>query len=519
MRHILKRVKNKGKQAKTNDTEEPQNEFQIEISTNLEENLHSLQKMLGHPADLIIRKITIGEQEVKAAICYISGLTDSKLVNDNILKIIQKNSKQVKTNILEDIYQHIIAISNTKKDQTLDKVSIALLSGNTVLYLDGFDTVLIMETEGAEKRSIEEPQTESVVRGPRSGFVESLQTNITLVRRELKDPNLRMETHEVGKRSKQKIVVCYIAGITNPEIVDEINRRLKSIDIDFSTGSGFVEQWIEDSFFSPFPQLLDTERPDRLIYSILQGKVGIIVDGSPFALIAPVVFKDTLESLEDYTQRWVIGSFLRLLRYLSVFIAVFLPAIYVALVSYHPGLIPSKLAFSIAGSREYVPFPALVEAMLMAITFEILQEAGLRLPRLIGQTIGIVGGIVIGEAAVSAGIVSPVMVVATALTAVASFTIPNYSVAIGFRAMRIIFIILSGILGIYGIILGYIMLNIHLVNLKSIGVPYSSPFTPKFIGDIKNLFIRPPIMALKKRPSYLQPLDKTRINKGGQKES
>lgn len=517
VRHFQKRKKINQKPQNERQTVEKQHEFKIDIGIDLEENLTSLKKMLGQPEDLVVRNIKIGEseREQKAAICYISGLTDSNLINNNILKIIQENSQQLNSNMIDDIFQHVIAITNTVKAKTLDEVSYALLTGSTLLYVDGFDTVLVMETEGAEKRAIQEPQTESVVRGPRSGFVESIQTNITLIRREIKDPNLRMETHEVGRRSKQKLVVCYIAGIVNPEIVEEVNRRLKTVDIDFSTGSGFVEQWLEDSFLSPFPQILDTERPDRLGFSLTQGKVGIIVDGSPFALITPVVFNDALESMEDYTQRWLIGSFLRLIRFASVFLAIFLPAIYVALVSYHPGLIPSKLVYTIAGTREHVPFPAIVEALLMAITFEIIQEAGIRLPKLIGQTIGIVGGIVIGEAAVSAGIVSPVMVVVTALTAVASFTIPNYSVAIGFRALRIILIILSGILGIYGIILGYIMLNIHLVNLKSMGVPYSATFSP--FRDLVNMFIRPPIMALKERPSYLNTMDKDKINKGGPK--
>lgn len=514
VRHFLKKIK---KDKKASQKGEKQNEFQIEIGTKLEENLVSLQKALGKPSDLIIREITIGEKKIKSAICYITGLIDKDLVNNNILKTIQENREQMDSDILEQIYQNVIAITDIKKVQTLDKVSYAMLSGSTVFYLDGIDTVLIMGTEGGEKRSIEEPQSESVIRGPRSGFVESLQTNITLIRRELKDPNLRIEMHEVGRRSKQKLVVCYVAGVVNPEIVDEINRRLKTIDIDFSAGTGFVEQWIEDSFLSPFPQLIDTERPDRVTYSILQGKVGILVDGSPFALVAPVVFGDVLQSLEDYSQRWIISTLLRLLRYFSAFIAVFLPAIYVALVSYHPGLIPSQLAFSIAGSRENVPFPAVIEALIMAVTFEILQEAGIRLPKVIGQTIGVVGGIVIGDAAVSAGIVSPGMVIVTALTAIASFTMPNYSVAIGLRILRFALMLAASILGVYGIVLGYIMINIHMVNLKSIGIPYSTPFAPNFPGDLKNLVIRAPIMTLKDRPSYLEPEDKEKVNNGGSK--
>ena len=452
----------------------------------------------------------------KCSILYISGLSDSNIVNDNILKMLQENGKQFSGNVLDQVFQEVIAITDTKKISSFEEIINTLLDGNSVLILDGEMSALEMGTAKVEKRSLDEPQSEAVIRGPRIAFIENIDTNISLIRRELKDPNLRFEFHEVGCRSKQRIAVCYVEGIVNPDILNEVNRRIKTINIDFTPGSGLVEQWIEDSFLSPFPQIIDTERPDRVIYGILQGKVSILVEGSPFALLAPITFVDAILSIEDYNQRWLIATLMRLLRYLATFIALFSPALYVALVSYHPGMLPTQLTFSIAATREGVPFPSIVEALLMAITFEILQEAGIRLPKAIGQTVGIVGGIVIGDVAVTAGIVGPLMVIITSLTAIASFTIPNYSMAIGFRIMRFSFILAAAILGLYGIIIVFIMMCVHLVNLKSMGIPYTGPFAPYFLKDLKNLIVRAPITTLTKRPPYLEPEDMQKVNSGGQ---
>lgn len=303
-------------------------------------------------------------------------------------------------------------------------------------------------------------------------------------------------------------------GIVNPEILQEVSRRLDTIDIDDAPESGFIEQWIEDSFLSPFPQMLDTERPDMVSSALLEGKVAIFLDGTPFVLLAPTTLGDILKSPEDYYERWLYGTLLRILRYIGAFLALFLPALYISLVSFHQGLLPSKLAFSIAASREGVPFPAFVEALLMVMTMELLQEAGVRLPTPIGQNIGIVGGLVIGEAAVQAGIVSPVMVIIIALTAIAAFTTPTFSLGISLRIIRLGFMIAAGLLGLYGMILVYIMINIHLVNLKSFGVPYATPFAPTMFRDMKDLILRAPRLMLMKRPEYLQTDDEKSANKG-----
>ncbi|WP_138419387.1 spore germination protein [Aquibacillus sediminis] len=507
-----KRSKFKSENSKASSPQQDDS-FTIEIGTNLDKNLTSLKTMLGEPTDLIIREITIGPNQEKIAMIYMSGMTDNQLVHNNILKTVLSSQPQADADLLDYFYQEIIAIADITKTNSLDDVSYAILSGDTAIYVDGTNTVLLMGTAGGEDRAVEEPQSERLIRGPRAGFIENIGTNLSLIRQDIKDPNLRFKTHEIGRRSKQKLVVSYIEGIIHPDLVDEINRRLASIDTDYAVSSGEVEQWIQDSFLSPFPQLVDTERPDRAVEALLKGKVVILVDGTPFVLITPVTLTETFHSLEDDNQRWIVGTSLRFLRYLSAFIAIFLPSLYIAIVSYHPEMLPAKLVFSIAAAREGVPFPAFVEALMMAITFEILHEAGVRLPKIIGATIGIVGGLVIGESAVSAGIVSPIMVIITALTAIASFTAPHYSMAISLRLLRFTFMIAAAFLGLYGIILVYIMVNIHIVNLKSVGIPYSVPFAPVIGKDWKDMIIRAPLMMLMKRPAYLNTKDDTAAKK------
>ncbi|KAB8137713.1 spore germination protein [Gracilibacillus oryzae] len=483
------------------------------MTNNLEENLDNLNKLLDKPDDLLIRKFSIRGSEHQCATVYIDGLADSNYVRNNIIENlqIQRGKIQIPQNkemLFDVLNQELLSSTTLETGLTLDDASNGILSGNTVLYIDGIDKVFIIGTQGWEKRAIEEPVTESVIRGPRDGFVEDLRTNMTLIRRYIHDPNLRFKTHQIGRRSKKNLVVTYIADVIHPDILKEINRRLASIDTDDAPESSFIEQWIEDDYLSPFPQLINTERPDKASAALLQGKVVILLDGSPFVLIAPSTLGTAMQSPEDYYERWTIGTLLRILRYLAAFIAIFLPSLYIALVSFHPGMIPSNLAFSIAASREGVPFTPLVEASLMAITMELLREAGARLPKTIGQTIGIVGGLVIGDAAVQAGIVSPIMVIVVALNAIASFALPAYSIAIAFRIILFGFIILSGIFGLYGIIIGYIMVNIHIVNLKSIGVPFSTPFAPTFFKDWGDLIFRKPVPLLTERPRYMQPNNK-----------
>ncbi|WP_238343619.1 spore germination protein [Gracilibacillus saliphilus] len=490
----------------------------IQLVESLDKNLRNLRTLLDEPDDLVIRTFTIRGSEHKCATVYIEGLVDGAYVRNHIienlqLKIVREQIPDNKQKLLDILNQEILSTSTIKEGYTLDDVSNEILSGSTVLYLDGLDKVLIISTQGWDKRDIQEPITESLIRGPRDGFVEDLRTNIVLMRRYIQDPNLRFKTYQIGRRSKKNLVVTYIADVIHPDILKEINRRLESIDTDDAPESGFVEQWIEDDYLSPFPQLMNTERPDKASAALLQGKAVIMLDGSPFVLIAPTTLGSSMQSPEDYYERWTIGTLLRILRYIAAFIAIFLPSLYIALVSFHPGMIPTNLTFSIAASRQGVPFTPLIEALLMAVTMELLREAGARLPKTIGQTIGIVGGLVIGDAAVQAGIVSPIMVIVVALNAIASFALPAYSLAIAFRIILFGFIFLSGMFGLYGIIIGYIMVNIHIVNLKSIGVPYSTPFAPTFFKDWEDLIFRKPIPLLTKRPQYMETKDKQSTDK------
>jgi spore germination protein len=504
--------------------QEEQEDLSLQLFSNLDENLYYIKAMLDKPSDLITREFTIGNTQHRCAIVYLDGLADKMVINDQIIKNIQiesvvseKELSDKAVHLVDQLYNKVLSVGEGKRTTSSDEILYSILSGDTVLYVDGTDQALTIGSKGWENRSIEEPITEAVIRGPRDGFIENLRTNTMLIRRSIRDPNLRFKSYKIGRRSKKDLVLVYVDGIVNPDIVKEVNQRLASIDMDDALETGYIEQWIEDNFLSPFPQIDHTERPDKVVAAVLQGKVAILLDGTPFVLIAPMTFGNTLQSQEDYYERWIVGSLVRILRYLGAFIAVFLPSLYIALVSYHPGMIPSKLAFSIAATREGVPFPVFIEALLMETTMELLREAGIRLPKPIGQTIGIVGGLVIGQAAVSAGIVSPVMVIVVAVTAVSSFSMPGYSTALAFRIIRFGFMGAAALFGLYGIILAYIVVNIHLVNLKSLGVPYTTPFAPSFGRDWKDLVLRFPITMLTRRPNYMQTEDEKRmgIKKGG----
>ncbi|WP_208591390.1 spore germination protein [Gracilibacillus suaedae] len=499
-------------------TKEKENPNLTKLVKNLEKNLKNIKTLLEEPNDLVIRKFNVRGSKHWCATVYIDGLADGKYVRDHIIDNLQLETegKQIpddKQQLFDELNKNFLSSSSLQIGYTLDDVSNGILNGSTVIYLDGIDKVFIIKTQGWEKRDIKEPVTESLIRGPRDGFVEDLRTNMVLMRRYIHDPNLRFKTYQIGRRSKKSLVVAYIADVIHPDILKEITRRLESIDTDDAPESGFIEQWIEDNYLSPFPQIMNTERPDKASAALLQGKVVIILDGSPFVLIAPSTLGSAMQSPEDYYERWTIGTLLRILRYLGAFIAIFLPSLYIALVAFHPGMIPTNLAFSIAASREGVPFTPLIEALLMAVTMELLREAGARLPKTIGQTIGIVGGLVIGDAAVQAGIVSPIMVIVVALNAIASFALPAYSLAIAFRIILFGFIFLAGTFGLYGIIIGYIMVNIHIVNLKSIGVPYTTPFAPTFFKDWEDLIFRKPVPQLTKRPEYMETKDKQAVDK------
>lgn len=522
MLHLISRMMKRKRMKQAPSQPATEETFTAELSVHVRENLSNIQSMLNSPYDLITREFHVGKSKRICGIVCIDGLVDRQLVNDSILANIMLGfSKAEKEHqlpesadaLVELLQSDILSVDDVQIVTSMDDMMLGIFNGDTALFVEGSRRVLVLGTRGWKSRAIEEPQTEALVRGPRDGFTENIQTNTVHLRRRIRDPNLRLDTLYVGRRGKRQVVVAYLAGVTAPDLVKEVKRRIESIDIDDIEGSGYVEQWIADSFLSPFPLIQTTERPDKSAASILGGRVVILVDGDPFALITPITLASLFQSPEDYYSHWMIASLLRLLRLTAAFVATFLPALYIALVEFHQGMIPSKLAFSIAGTREGVPFPAVVEAFMMEATLEILREAGIRLPKPIGQTIGIVGGLVIGEAAVAAGIVSPIMVIVVAVTAISSFALPSYPFAITLRLMRFGIMLAASVFGLYGIILAYIMINIHIVNLKSFGVPYTTPFAPTFLKDWVDLIWRAPITMMGSRPKTLQPNDSKRIDK------
>lgn len=522
MRRFLSQRRKKKASSPITQRLQQTNQSATPLSTSLAENTETFKTVLGSPHDLLIRSFCIGNTNHSCAVIAIDGLANSDMLHTQVLGQIQlmisTASKTVPTepdDIVQMLFEEVLSVVEITKGTDLTEAIECILSGDTALFVDGSAEVILIDSKGWKTRAIDEPVSEGLVRGPRDGFTESIRDNTVRIRRRIKDPNLRFEGSIVGRRSRTELIIAYIDNIVDPELVKEVKRRIATIDIDEVEESGFIEQWIEDNFLSPFPQVHNTERPDKVSAALFQGRIAILLDGTPMVLILPVTIGLLLHSPEDYYERWIVGSLARLLRYLAAFLAVYSPPFYIALVTFHPGLIPSDLAFSIAATRDGVPFPAFVEAIMMVTTMELLQEAGLRLPKPIGQTVGIVGGLVIGDAAVSAGIVSPVMVIVVALTAIASFAIPAYHLAIAFRMIRFLAMFMAAIFGIYGVVLSLIVIMIHLSNLSSIGYSYLAPLTPQMPRDWKDLILRAPVTFLKNRPDALHPKDETRMKTGG----
>lgn len=524
MRIIRKKSNpNNLKTMKENDPPKLSSEEKVDLtlSKNVKENLAKFKAFLSESSDAIFREFKLGSRGIPCALVYIDGLVDKNIIHNHILKGLMYEISMLESgrekpieveNAFEAVKEHALTVADVKVIDNLDKSMLFVMSGEVAVMIEGSDKILIVSARGWPSRSIDEPETEGVIRGPREGFTETLRFNTALLRRKCKDPNMVIKTIRLGRRSKTDVAYVYIKGIASNELVEEVEKRLASIDVDEIIESGQVEQWIQDSYLSPFPQVQVTERPDKTVASLCEGRVAILVDNSPFALVVPAGMYQFYQSPEDYYDRWIISSLLRTLRWVGSLLAAFTPATFVAIISFHPGFIPTQLALTIAANRANVPFPAFVEALLMETTIELLRESGARLPKPIGQTIGIIGGIIIGDAAVRAGITSPTMVLVVAVTAIASFIIPTYSAAIGLRIIRFPLIILGATMGMYGVMLGFIAVNIHLVSLKSFGMNYMAPQAPLIPQDLKDFIFRFPNQFMKRRPIQYYPVDIDRID-------
>jgi len=489
------------------------------ISSMIDDNIVSVKNLLKDCDDVVYRQFKIGGDKGRDVfLFYIDGMAEKELLNNFILKPLMLMARMVEPTfeeIKEEIYEAskvaAMSVTDFKESDNIEDSVLAVLSGDTAIFVDGEDKALVIATKFFPVRGVQEPTAETVIRGSRDGFTETIRMNTALVRRRIRDPRFKIKQKQIGVRSKTDIAIMYIDDIVDKKIVDEVIKKLDSINIDAILDSGYIQQYLEDRPLSLFPQVQTTERPDVVAAAVYEGRVGILVDNSPFALIVPVTLTAFFQSPEDYYSRSIVVSFVRVLRVLCGAIAILAPSLYIAITSFSPGIIPTKLALSIAATREGVPFPAFIEAIIMELTLELLREAGVRLPRPIGSTIGIVGGLVIGQAAVSAGIVSPIMVIVVAITAIASFSIPNYEVSAAFRLVRFILMVLASIYGLYGIVLGSIMVLIHLSNLKSFGVPFLAPIAPFEFSDLKDsLIVRMPWKYMIKRPKHIKPKDEIR---------
>lgn len=487
------------------------------LSEMLDVNEKRIRQAFGDSPDLVLRRIAIGKKgRINALVVHLKAMVDGEIVSGAIMKrIVDKTEglsqpRMAYTNI-RDRYLELTGIG---EEHDFDNLLGEITSGNTCIIVDGVPKAIVCQVQGYAQRNISEPSTEATIRGSKEGFIESLPTNLSLLRRRIRNPRLRVEQYTLGEVSKTPVALLFIEGIANSRVTEEARRRLSQIRIDSIQESGQLEELIEDAPLSPFPTLLRTERPDRVTGNLLEGRIAILTDGSPFALIAPATFTMFLTAPEDYFERFYAGSVIRILRYLAFVLSLTLPTLYIAITTFHQELLPTPLILSIAAQRDRIPFPAVAEAALMEIVFEILREAGLRLPRIVGQAVSIVGALVIGEAALRAGLVSAAMIVVVALTGISSFATPIFSLGISIRLLRFPLMLLASTLGLFGILAGLAALSIHLFSLRSFGVPYTEPLTPFVAREQQDTVFRAPWWAMSKRPRFVGGQDDTRSAPG-----
>ena len=498
-----------------------ENKIDMELSTHLDDNIKNLDVLFKDCVDLVKREVNISnEMPFRVLGVYIDGMINRQLLDGFFLSRII-DYKNLNGSILENrrtpnqiIMEHFSATFDIKESDKMDDIVKAVLSGDSAVFVDNSEKALIIATRGWPNRGVGEPATESVVRGSRDGFTESVRFNTALIRRRIRDTKLKVKSLSFGLRSRTDIAVMYMDDIAKPELVEEVMERLDKYEVDAIFDSGYIEQLIEESWKSPFPQTQVTERPDKVASSLLEGKVAIVVDNSPFVIIVPTTLNAFFQASEDYYQRWQIMSFTRILRYLVSFLSFTLPGFYIALLNFQPGMLPTPFAISIAAARAGITFPSVLEIIVMELTFELFREAGIRIPGAIGHVIGLVGGIVIGQAAVEARIISPMIIIIVAFTAICTFAIPDYNLTSAFRLVRFFFIIASALFGLYGFLLAMLFILAHLSSLESFRVPYLAPYNASDrngFRDLRDTILRFPTFMHITRPIFSKENQRIRI--------
>ena len=493
----------------------------LTLSTSLSNNIEYLKSIYKSniSSDINIRefKIPIKNKKYNASLFFIDGVTDTISINDFILKpLLLKNSIEMKDsstdikksnnlaettpksltvkkfNLENFIYDSLIPQASVTKENQIKNIVEKINNGFTLLLIDTIPNGFLIETKGVKFRSISEPLTEPIIKGAHQGFVENLRVNTSLIRKIINNENLVIENLTCGTETKTDVSICYMSNITNESLISEVKYRLNNINLDYIIFPNDIENLIIDNPSSIFPETSSTERPDKAALNILNGKVIILINGSPYAIIIPTLFIDYLAAAEDNNVKHFYANFLRIIRYFSFFCALFLPGLYVAITSFHQELIPSELLFAIIAARKAIPFPVIFEILIMEFSFELLQEASIRVSSSFSTTIGIIGALILGDAAVSANIVSPILIIIVAFTGISSFAIPDYSLKYSVRILRFLFIILGYLAGFLGIAFGTFIMFAYMSSLSSFGIPYFSPYIPKKkTTSLDNIFVRP----------------------------
>ena len=483
---------------------------------NLDLTSDNIKNQIGDSSDVVTRDLLInGKKELPVHFFCIDGLVNTKNVDDDILKPLQQDSNLKEADSEKDAVEKIMNGSvyhnQIKLVESIDKAIEGVLSGGAILVFDHEKKAVLFDIKGFDKRSISPPEDENVIKGSKDSFIEAIRTNTALIRRKIRSQNLRIIESKIGWQTYTSVGVVYIEGLTNEHLVKEVQDRLDKIKVDRILMAGDIEEYIIDNKLSMFPQVIYTERPDKLAQHLVDGRVGIIIDGLPQVYIVPATFDVFFQAPEDYANNYLVASFLRIMRYAAYFITLLLPGFYIAILSFHQELIPTELAVSIIKSKQGVPFPVFIEVVGLLLSFELLMEAGIRLPRNIGQAVSILGAIVVGQAAVQAKLVSPGVVIVVALTGIAGFTMPSQDFANSVRIWRLIIAVFSAIGGLFGLIMSELFLGYLLAKMEVFGIPYYAPFASTEGKDVKeDTIVRLPLWTMKKRPLILRTINKKR---------
>lgn len=484
------------------------------ISKSLRENESYVREKCKNCADILIRPMKLGQdRKIDCLMVYIEVAISNMMLDDSALgKMFNHFWESSPEEIQDFMKNNSLGVADVRKFDTMEDAFAAMLAGNAIFFVDGYDKAMKISSKGYPNMGVSEVQSEKVIRGSREGFTDSTKVNSALVRKRLRDTRLKVEEKFIGVRSNTLVQILYIEDLIHEELLEEVKERLERYEIDGILDTGMLEQLTEESWISPFPQYQTTERPDRAAQELLNGKIVIFSDNSPSGLILPSTFQGFMESSEDWYNRFEMSSFLRVLRYFAMLIATLLPGLYLAVIRFHTQILPENLILSFAEARSGVPFSSVVELVLLELSFELIREAGVRIPGQLGNTIGIVGGLIIGQSAVTANIVSPVVVIIVALTALGSMAIPNEEFASAFRILKYGFLFLGAYLGIYGIVIGVYFVMAHLGGLLSFGIPYFVPFvntfSEKYVGSG---ILRPPFRRRRLRPMFAKNDEKVRL--------